>query len=497
MQIVLGFLARRYFIYYFSTEYLGLNSLFSNVINILSLAELGFGGALVFAMYRPMAEGDEEKVRQLLSYYRKCYLIIGVVILTAGLCVLPFMDYFKSKAPNVNVNIYIVYLLILFNTIISYFFAHRRSVLYASQRSDIESKIAIITKVLLNLAQLLIILLTKNFYLYVGISGLFTLLDNVIVFFVTQKRFKEFIGKPKYTLGVEERQSIRKNVFSLFFHKLGGVIVFGTDSLLIFTLFNAETLGIYSNYMLITSQITTFIGLFIGAIQGSVGNSIASESVEHNKKLFEKLNFAYFAIISFCTACIFALVDPFISVVLVKGDASLLIDTSVKVLILVSFYLTQSRRMVVAFKDCNGLFYQNRFSPVVESIINLVASVVLAQFIGLAGIILGTIISTIFVPLWVEPYILNKYYFKESTPKYFAKYTLYTICMIICCILTYLVGLLVPQSTVWWLVAKFALCGITAVATILLTMSPFKEFKECIHWSKNIFHNVFQKIKKQ
>lgn len=498
VQLILSFLGRRYFIYYFSTEYLGLNSLFSNIISILSLAELGFGAALVFAMYKPMATGDEEKVRQLLGYYRKCYYIIGCIIITLGLLVLPFMEYFKAKAPNVDVNLYIVYLIMLFNTVVSYFFAHRRSLLYTSQRQDIESKITIITKTALNFAQLLVILLTKNYYLYISLAGIFALVDNFIVFFVTQKHFPEFIQKPLSPLSKEDRKAIRKNIFALIFHKIGGVIVFCTDSLLIYMLFDAEVLGVYSNYLLITTAVTTFVSIFISAITGSVGNAVAKENPEYNYNLLGKLNFLYFMIVSFCTICIFVLCNPFISVALDKSASSkLLVDDFVRVLICMSFYFTQTRRMVSTFKDCKGLFYEHRFSPIFESIINLVASLLLARVMGLGGVILGTIISTVFVPLWVEPYVTNKHYFKKSTPKYFLKYALYTLCMLVAGGITTFVLSFVPAFSVWTLILKFGVCALVAGISLLVTMSICPEYRQSLSWGKNILKNSFSRKKDQ
>jgi len=215
IQIVLGFLVRRYFIYYFNEEYLGLNSLFTNVLSLLSLAELGFGGAIVFAMYKPMAEGDEEKVRQLLYFYKKCYLMIGLIILGIGLCVLPFMDYFKKQAPNVDVNLYVIYLINLFNTVISYFFAHRRSLLYTNQRNDIESKINMVINIALTGMQLVVLIFVRNYYLYISLTGITTILSNALIFFVTQKLYKNYLRKPEAYLDKESKREINKNICAM------------------------------------------------------------------------------------------------------------------------------------------------------------------------------------------------------------------------------------------------------------------------------------------
>lgn len=496
LQIILGFLARRYFIYFFSTEYLGLNSLFSNVLSLLSLAELGFGTAIVFAMYKPMAEGDEEKVRQLMQFYKKSYFTIGCVILGIGLCVLPFMDYFKKQAPNVNINLYIVYGIFLFNSVVSYFFAHRRSLLYTNQRNDIESKINMLLNILLTGGQLVAICFAKNYYLYIALIGIFNILNNVLIFVITQKMFPQFLKKPNAFLDKESKKAINKNIMSMIFHKIGSVVVYSTDSLIIFLVLGSVSLGKYSNYLMITTYVSAIVTIFTNAMRGSVGNSIASESVEKNQTLLKKLNFIYCWIVAFCTIAIFILSDPFIDIVLTKDVSTVLtFDKTIILLICVSFYLNQSRNMVLLFKEGAGLFYQDRFKSIFESVINLVTSIILAKFIGLAGVIIGTIISTISTCLWVEPYVLNKHYLKQSTLKYFAKYLYYTFAMLVAGGVTYLVCNFIPHYNIGWLIVKFAVCAVVPNIVLLITYCWLPEFKQTIQWGKQIISGFKQKKK--
>lgn len=495
IQIVLGFLVRRYFIYYFNEEFLGLNSLFSNVLSVLSLAEMGIGGAIVFAMYKPVAEGDSYKVNALLRFYRKCYFIIGVIVAVLGLLVLPFMDYFKAKAPQVDVNLYIVYLIYLFNSVVSYFFAYRRALLYTDQRQDIESKINIITSLLQYIIQLLVIILVKNFYLYSIIAGIASLVGNIFIYIVTNKKYGEIIHLSKSTLDKETKNSIKKNVYAMLFHKIGGVVVFGTDSLLIYLLIGASDLGRYSNYVLITTAVGYIFSIYINALKGSIGNSIATRNKEENLKLFNKINMLHFFMCAFCTICIFVLANPFIDTILVKGDTTLALDMPILIIICINFYLSKARDLMNCFKECAGLFYPDRYKPIVESIVNLVSSIVFAKLWGIAGILLGTILSTIVMPLWVEPYVVNKYYFKKPLKNYFFKFAYYTICMVISCIITYFICGLLPTSGFLWLVIKFIVCGFCSILTLLCGFYWMPEFKECVAWGKEIWNGFVNKRK--
>ncbi len=493
IQIVLGFLVRRYFIYVFSTEYLGLNSLFSNVLSILSLAELGFGTAIVFAMYKPMAEDNKEEVRQLLQFYKKCYYTIGIIVLALGLCVMPFMSVFKAQAPNVNVNLYVVYAIFLFNTVISYFFSHRRSLIYTSQRNDIESKINIGLNIGISALQLVSILWLKNYYAYICLLGVSNLLNNLIICLVTKKNYAEYLKKPDGYLNKETRKQINKNIYAMLFHKIGTVIVFSTDSLLIYFLLDAATLGQYSNYLLITTYVGSFVKIFTNAVRPSIGNSIASESVEKNYNLYKKLNLTYIFIVAFCTIGIFCLSNPFIDVVLNKSSTALTFDFNVLLVIAINFFCNNIRWMTNVFKETAGLFYQDRFKPLVESVVNLAVSWVLAIHIGVAGVVIGTIASNVLVAMWVEAYVINKHYFKKSTGKYLLKVLYFTLITAITGALTYVLCSLIPGAGIWMLMLKFIACCAVALTLLFAGFCWLPEFKEVFRWGKTILGGVLHK----
>lgn len=494
IQIVLGFFVRRYFIYFLGEQYLGISSLFSNILSILSLAELGFGTAIVFAMYKPMADGDTEKVKQLMQFYKKCYFTIGVIILAIGLCVLPFMNFFATKIPNTSVNLYAAYLIYLFNSVITYFFAHRRSLLYTSQRNDIESKINTCFNIFSAITQIAVLFLIQNFYLYTLITGVSGLLSNVVVYLITQKMYGEYLGKPAAYLDKESRKAINKNIRAMIFHKIGSVIVYSTDSILIFTIIGSSALGKYSNYLLITTYVTSMINLIINSVRGSVGNSIAQESAEKNYKLFNKLNFLYMWIVSFCTICIYVLADPFIDVVLTKNpDVNLLLNKNILLLLCISFFLSTSRYMCGTFKECAGIFYQDRYKSLAEALINLTTSIALGFWLGIEGVILGTIISNLTTSLWIEPFMLNKYYMKKSTIKYFLKYLVFVVVTVLIGWFTNYVCGKLPTGGITLLIARFAICAILPNVLLLVCLWPMPDFKECVKFVKNVIVKLFTK----
>lgn len=490
IQLILAFIVQRYFIYYFNEEYLGLNSLFTNILSILSLAEMGFGSAVLFSMYKPMADGDDEKVRGLLQLYKKFYFIIAFVVAGLGLLVIPFMDYFAKKAPNISINLYIIYIIYLSNSVVSYFCAHRRVLFLASQRNDIESKINILSNIFLYVAQLLVIIFTKNYYIYLLLKLCSTLLNIIFVCAITNSKYGKYLKKPQNKLDKETKKTIEKNVLALIFHKIGSVVVYSTDSLVIYLVIDAATLGRYSNYLLITASVTSLIGLISNAIRGSIGNSIAMKSPEENYKLMTKINFIYMWIVSFCTICIFCLANPFIDIILNKGlETDLTFDFTILVLICLYFFFLQAKGLVGMFKECVGLFYQDRYKSIFEAFINLTVSIILANIIGIAGVIIGTIVSTISTCIWVEPYVLNKNYYHKSTVKYLIQLMFRLVVTLIAGVATYYICSLIPSVGLINLILKAIVCVV--MSNILLLMGYFWtcEFKLCFKWGKEIIKN--------
>lgn len=494
IQLVVGFIVRRYFIYYLGEAYLGLSSLFSNILSILSLAELGFGTAIIFAMYKPMAEQDAEKVKQLLQQFKKYYSIIGTIIFVLGISILPVLKYIVGDVGNLDVNLYIAYIIYLVQSVVTYFLAHRRALFGTSQRNDIETTINLICNILLYVLQLISVIVIKSYYAYIISAVLLNIFNNILVLVVTNRQYAEYIGKPLTRLPLDERQSINKNVLAMIFHKIGGVLVFATDSILT-TLLVDDGLGVlgkYSNYTLITTSITTIMYLLISATKGSMGNAVALKNPEENYKLKKKIEFLYLWLTSFCTICIFVLIEPFINVILTKGNSqSLLLGKEIALLVCASFFLTHSRQITLAYIDVVGLFRPWRFKALFEAIINLVVSIVLGMELGLVGIIIGTLTSTIFMPLWVEPMVLEKHYFKngKSIKNHWLYFALFVFSTLISGAVTYFACGLIQTDTLWTLIAKFAICAVVPNVMLLLCLWWTPEFKECVKWGIDIFKN--------
>ncbi len=483
-QIFLQFVLRTVLIYYMGVEYLGLNGLFSNIFTFLNLAELGIGTAIVFSMYKPIAEGDTEKVKALQNLYKRFYIIISVVVLVLGIAVLPFLKFFINGKVTVDINIYLLYTLYLISTLVGYFSAHKRSLLFAYQRNDVENKVKTICLFGMTLLQIIVLVTTKNYYIYFTVNIIFTIIECILIHLCANKLYPQINGKAN-PVDAEEKKTIWKNVKAISMHKIGSAIVFSTDNILISSLLGLVLLGAYSNYYLIITTLISVYVLLSNALMGSIGNLIASEDKEYVYKKYKQINFMFSFLTAFCTICLIVLFQPFIWV-WTRGDVTYLLNFSSVILLCISFYLGRMRIATGMFKECAGLFKQDQWKALVEAVVNLIVSIVLGIFMGLNGIIIGTIVSTIVAPIWVEPLVLHKYYFKKSVKNYFIGYIRDILITILAAVACYFVCSFIPGAGVLWLLLKVVVCAVVATALLVIMYLPTREFKDTASWLKGI-----------
>jgi len=476
-QMVLQFVLRTALIYLMGAEYIGLNGLFTNIFSFLNLAELGIGSAIVFSMYKPIADGDTEKVKSLQALYKKFYSIISLIVVALGIMILPFINFFIDGEVTVDINIYLLYILYLINTLVGYFSAHKRSLLFAHQRNDVENKVRSICIFGMTIIQILVLFIFRDYYIYFIVNIIFTILECILIHLYANNLYPEINGKSN-PLDDKTKKEITKNITALSMHKIGGVIVFSTDNIIISTLLGITILGAYSNYYLIITSLISMFALFINALTGSVGNLIASKDTEYAYKKYKQINLLFSLLSAFTTICLIVLFQPFINVW--TGGGVYLLDYSTVILICISYYVNRMRSGTSIFKDGAGIFWQNRLSPIFEAIINLIISIGLGMHLGINGVVIGTIVSTLIAPFWVEPKVLYKHYFKRSVWEYFRRYILDVIIMVAVGFACYFVCSFIPDGGILWLIVKFSVCIILCVVLLILAYLPTKEFQETL-----------------
>ncbi|WP_339206404.1 oligosaccharide flippase family protein [Paenibacillus sp. FSL K6-3182] len=488
----IAFPARFVFVKFLGTEYLGINGLFTNIVSVLSFVELGIGSAIIFSLYKPIAENNSYQIKALMNFYKMAYQVIGIVVLVLGLLLLPFLDLIVQDSA-LQYNLYIIYLLFLLNSVISYFYAYKRSIIIANQKNYIVNSIRYISLISLNVIQMVILITTKNFILFLIVQICLTIIENLIVSRVANKLYPFLKHSCNTKLDVNDKKGIYKNVRALMYHKFGSTVKLSTDSIVISTFIGINWVGLYSNYYLITNAINSILNQVFNSITASVGNLIVSENENNKYRVFENIYFANFWIGGISAICIFQLLNPFVTLWLGKNY---LLSENIVLLISITFFVTVMRNSVLTFKNAGGLFTQDKFKPIIEAILNLVLSIYLAGKFGISGVLMGSLLSTVFTSFWIEPYIVYKYIFKKTVTAYFIKYIKYVGILIISTMVSVRFSNLNIQSELYLFLYKLF---ISLIIPNLIFYFLFKRTIEYIYFSKLIssFINKFKKVIKK
>lgn len=471
--IFLNFINRTIFIRYLGAEYLGLNGLFSNILSMLSLAELGIGVAISFSLYKPLAENDFRKIKALMNFYQLAYRIIGVVILILGLCLIPFLDYLIKDRPDIP-HFTLIYILFLTNTVVSYFFTYKRSLLSADQKEYINSVNRTIFAIIQCFGQILVLLFTRNYLLYLTVVIICTLGSNIRISYQCNKMYP-YLKKNKERLTKDETKLLLKYVAAQMSHKVGGIAVSGTDNILTTSLVSGGLVivGLYSNYLLLINTIKSIITMFFTAVTASVGNLNAESNAEKSKEVFNKMFFLNMCFYGTTANCIFNLANDFIRLWI--GEDYML-STGIVIIIVINYYVSGMRQTCQTYNTTLGLFWNDRFKPWIEAAINLISSVALIRYFGFMGVLLGTLISTVTTSFWVEPFILYKHSFKIRLRDYFIRYGQYTAIILIATILSFSITKTLEVDSFFVWILKALIVGVVSLGTVICFFHSKPEF---------------------
>ena len=473
-QIIVPFFIRTAMIYLLGVEYLGLNSLFTSVLQVLNLAELGIGSAMVFSMYKPIAEDDETTICALMKLYKIYYRIIGGIILCIGLILTPVIPKLISGDVPSDMNVYILYLLNLFATVLSYWlFAYKNCLLQAHQRTDVISKITLIINTIQYLIQVLLLFIFKNYYLYVIVLLISQATINIVTAIVVNKMYPKYkaIGKlPKNKI-----KDINQRVKDLFTSKIGGVITNSADSIVISAFLGLTVLAIYQNYYYILTAIIGIVTVIFSSCTAGIGNSIVVETEEKNYNDFKKFTFIISWLAGFCACCLLCLYQPFMEIWV--GD-KLMLDFSCVICLVGYYFIYEINQLLNLYKDAAGIWHKDRFRPLVTALFNLVLNLILVNFIGLYGVLLSTVIAMLFIGM---PWIIHNLFteiFRRNSKEYvirLLKYTTYTVIVIS---ITYFICSFIEESTIFTLIVRGFICCIVVNIMFYVAYRKLPEMNE-------------------
>lgn len=432
-QVFLAFISlftARVIKYDLGFEYLGLNGTLSNVVGLLSLAELGIGSAIGFALYKPLAHDDKEKVIALMQFYRKAYRIIALVITGVSVALLPLLPFIVKTSLSLSY-VYLVYGLFVLNTVLSYLLSYKQCLLTSDQKNYIRTFYSTIATFAVKILQLLAIVLFDSYIVYLVSSIVVTLALNIALALKVDSLYPYINDKSKKNVDEETKNMLKSKIKAMFFHSIGNKCVNGTDSIIVSSFLGVVQVGIYTSYYSIILILNGIITTAFGNLSASVGNFVVEKSSDELYLLFKKLLVIENTIALFVCACFFTLITPFVECWL--GQDALLSMNTVS-LFTFNMFLQIKRCSIGTVTAASGLFEFNQYAPIIESIVNLVVSIVCVQFLGINGVILGTIVSCLCVPFWIAPVYVYKNVFKKNFLLFFLDtfITLFVTCLLIC-----------------------------------------------------------------
>lgn len=440
ISLVLSFASRTIFIYFLGKEYLGINSLYTEVLSMLSLAELGFGTAFTFAMYKPIANNDNEKIRQLISLFRNVYSVIAVVVTVVGLGLIPFLQYIVKGADSLTlIQLRLYFAIFLTNTVINYFVQYKITYVNARMQSYVVTNIEMITNFVVIASQCVVILLFKNYLVYLLIQTTLLIASRFIISLYLDKKYPILNEKPKVPLPENERKIIYKDVRGLALQNFASVAIHSTDNIIISMASGLGVIGVglVSNYNTLITSVTAFITIILNALTPGFGNLVASTSQEHYKEVFGEVNFYDFWIYGFCSIAFLVLIPPFITLWL--GD-DFLIDSAPFFLIILNVYLQGQCTIYNNARNAKGNFNLDKWISVIQAVINLIVSVVCAKAFGLLGVYIGTIASRLFFTI-ARPIKTYRFLYGESVIPYFEDLLKYLGITVVAGVVTYVISL--------------------------------------------------------
>ena len=456
-------------------EYNGLSSLFTSILTVLNLANLGFSSSLVFMMYRAVLDDDMDSFCALLNYFRKVYKYVGIVILTLGLALMPFLPHLVRGSYPADINLYLLFIIYLAETVLGYLmFAYNEAVFSAYQRNDLILKISTVRFIVQYVLQCAVLLIFANYYLYAVLLPIMVIPNNIALYKVARTEFPEITCRGDLDEGV--KKSIYHRVITLFGHKVGSAVLVSIDSILISAFLNLVTLSIYSNYYYIITAVNAIIEIVTNGSIAGIGNKLMTDSREENYRTFMMMNYGWVALVGGSAACMVGMYQPFIKI---WAGPEYLLSNPLMLLIVFYFYSWMFRIMLLTYRDAAGLWTRDWLKPYVGMVVNLAGSIIMVL---ITKSIVGVLIPTIFVFFFIyfpwETWAVFKFQFMRRPGEYLRKIFGWTVLALgICAVVFFLCSRVSPEYNLISLIIRFFLSAATFILLWLVATARSEEWK--------------------
>lgn len=460
LGIITAFLIRTVFIRCLSTDYLGINGLYSNILSMLSLTELGFGTAMIYSMYKPLAERNQQKIAQLLELYQTVYRIVGTVILALGLLLVPFLDYLIKDAPDIQ-GLTFYYILFLLNSVSSYwFFSYRNSILQADQKAYVLTGYQSVFNIVKTVLQIVLLLIFRNYTIYLLTQIGCTIAQNIAIALYVRRNYPNAMVRPSVHLPDTERKKIFRDVRALMLQKISFVTLNSTDNIIISSFVGVTWVGLLSNYMILIDAITGVLSQVTAAISASLGNYFAEKDADSGYVIFKRIEFLNFWLYGFSMIALMVLMDPFITIWL---GADYTLGKWVAISLAIRFFVEGYMNTMSVFRSTLGLFAYGQGLPLIATAVNIMLSIALSYVWGIAGVLIATSISRLVIQVWYNPLLIHRKGFHRSVLPFYRRYVLRVGLLVVVAFVTMkCVGMILATGVT---VVSFAI-SVIAVAVI-------------------------------
>lgn len=487
INLVLVFVVRTIFLNTLGSQYLGLNGLFSNILSMFALVELGIGSAIVFKLYKPLIDKNVSRIKGLMLFYKNAYRTISFIIIFFSVICIPFLDFF-IKDDTSFINIQLVFGIYVLQTVSSYmFFAYKSSLLKADQKEYIIVRYGALIEIISALLQMAVLLLFASYYAYLIILVLGNIVKNILVSQKVDRDYNYLKDDTEYEkLSKEEYKEMMKDFGALFIYRINTVVINASNNIIISAFLSLITVGLYSNYLLITGAIKKITTPAFQSLKSSLGNLYAEKGSEATYRVFNIINLITYIVYGGASIGIFILSNTFITLWI---GSEYVISVWFSALIAVEFYISGVRMFLSQFRNSLGLFQKAVYRPVLEIILNLVLTLIFVQYLGIYGVILGTIIASVLTLFIFDPIVVHKYGFYKNTSTYFIKNIYFIIVVLLTGVLVYYLTSFASPTSWLNLIVSFIISLVTILVIFLLSIIYLPEFKELLVYLKRMIGN--------
>lgn len=481
--LLLSFVSRTVFIKFLTAEYLGISGLFSNVLTVLSFAELGIGDAMTYAMYKPVKEDNRKLVNQLMVVYKKAYTGIAVVVGAIGLGLSFFLSFIIAEPPDIPESLQLIFWLYVVNNMASYILTYKKSILIAYQENYIVSEVQQIASLIQQIAQMIVLCFTKQYILYLIIQILCTILNNIIISVVVKKRYPWINEKDGEELPQEVSKEIFKNVKALSISKIAGVVSNGSDNIIISKFVGLSSVGVASNYTMIINSLNGILWNGLSSLTSSFGNFNVDSTIGQRRKLFNELFLCSYWLYGFMTIGIITLANSFVQ--LWVGSNYLVPQGVVLALVLIT-YISGVNFPVYTYQSTLGMFDKMKIPYVLFAVFNILLSILLGKNWGLFGVYIATSITRLCTSEVSSGYYVYSYGLKLSPLKYLKKYVIYFLILILNILVTNYAVSLVQIAGIIGFSIKVVTCTVVCNAIYFVCFFRTTEFRNLLIRAKGL-----------